>query len=167
MFEQRFPDGWLHAGYRDAKLSTAFPSWDMRASAPLRAFTGRNQNTAAAQWSKLPSVGGIEGGSPLVLFDRDHRAVTLSPLDNFMAAGLEHGSKLDAGNDAQVSTAGVFSSVKTIPAGFVHPTVLVGGVGVKCSPRAPKTGSASPRSSMRVIWTPRPRTGTCPDWRTR
>jgi hypothetical protein len=87
--------------------------------------------------------GGIQGGSPLALFKEGDdgkgiRSVVMSPLDNFVAAALSSPSRNfgaaggpdEARKGNRVSAAGVLGSVASIPAGFSHPTVLVGGHGI-------------------------------------
>ena len=59
------------------------------------------------------------------------RCVVTSPFGNFMASSFDVPSKLLGGHGApKFAACGVLGSVTTIPAGFSHSTVLVGGRGV-------------------------------------
>ena len=143
VFEQSFPMGITDAakgGNHD--VSTAFPAWEMKGD--LQGLTSNGQRAGVKGAFGTSSFGGgISGGSPLALFrgggDKGIRSVVMSPLDNFVAGALSSPSKNfgAAGSDdeahtksSRVSAAGVLGSVKSIPAGFSHPTVLVGGHGI-------------------------------------
>ena len=83
------------------------------------------------------SQGGTRGGTPLVLYKKADggdgaalRSVVMSPLDNFMAATIASpAARLFKDEESRISAAGVFASITEIPAGYTHPTVLVGAHG--------------------------------------
>ena len=123
---------------------------------PLSVWTSRDQSAGVHSWGGSSSSsssssslgGGIGGGSPLVLFNpqRPRRSLVMSPLDNFMAGALDSPchmlatstqARTTAGNinadnssSRSFSAGGVLGSVARIPVGYVHPTVVVGGLGV-------------------------------------
>ena len=135
VFRQEWPGGW--AGIGDAGASAAardhaiapFPTFFTNASgAP-------DQNSV--QWSgcQLDS-GGVghwsgssppqqwddqQTGAPVLIYDAAGRATAVAPASNFMVA-LHATRDVDHGFDA-----GVKQSVASLPPGFAHETVLVGG----------------------------------------
>ena len=107
-------------------------------TADLHGFAGKNQGATNGPWASTDFQGGIAGGVPLVLYKKATggtgdalRSVVMSPLDNFMAATIASPEPhLFAHSRAKkISAAGLFASVTEIPAGYTHPTVLVGAHG--------------------------------------
>ena len=142
VFEQRFPDaitacreqGCAAAGKDATSTSTAFPSWVMDGKAGLQGFAGSGQGGTNGPWASTAFEGGTRGGTPLVLYKKGQagalRSVVTSPLDNFMEATIASpATGLFADAESKVSAAGVFASITHIPAGYTHPTVLVGAHG--------------------------------------
>lgn len=89
--------------------------------------------TVTGNWSgePLPAVGGgLQGGSPFVLFDEDvSNTLVVSPYSNFMAGSQVVSA---AGGDLQC---GVMGGVASIPAGFDYETVVYYGAGVNAAMR--------------------------------
>jgi hypothetical protein len=106
--------------------------------APLVLFKQEGGKVAAASQQQQQQQRGAAGQSL--------RSVVMSPLDNFMATAFDspssnwgaamspqerrRGGGGGAGEAVSVSASGVLATVTHIPAGFTHPTVLVGGRGV-------------------------------------
>ncbi len=137
-FEQIFPSAITGAASQHAavSVSTAFPSWLMDDTAGLHGFAGQGQGATNGPWASTDFYGGTKGGIPLVLYkktvgsDRGLRSVVTSPLNNFMAATIASPEPHLFGNSSgKISAAGLFASVTEIPAGYTHPTVLVGAHG--------------------------------------
>lgn len=66
--------------------------------------------------------GGINGGTPLILFNESLRTVILSPLQNFMASGHDQTN--------MTISAGLFASIEDYPTAFSHSSILFGGYGI-------------------------------------
>lgn len=136
-FEQKFPSAITGAASQRAavSVSTAFPSWVMDDTAGLHGFAGKGQGATNGPWASTNFHGGVQGGVPLVLYKNASsgsglRSVVMSPLDNFMAATIASPEPHLFGNGGgNISAAGLFASVTEIPAGYTHPTVLVGAHG--------------------------------------
>jgi hypothetical protein len=103
--------------------------------AGLHGFAGRGQSGNNGPWASTEFEGGTRGGTPLVLYKKGDggalRSIVMSPLDNFMEATIVSPATAlfeDKGSK-KVSAAGVFASITEIPAGYAHPTVLVGAHG--------------------------------------
>lgn len=147
IFEQSYPMGATQHGDRGGAAS-AFPSWalDAPAGSPTLAyFAGHGQaSSSGASWADAAVGGGHQGAAVVALFPASQplydgnnnassapRCVVTSPFGNFMASSFDIPSKLLDGRGApKFSASGVLGSVTTIPAGFSHSTVLVGGRGV-------------------------------------
>jgi hypothetical protein len=137
VFEQIFPSAITGAASQQSavSVSTAFPSWVMDDTAGLYGFAGKEQGETHGPWASTDFFGGTKGGIPLVLYKsaangRDLRSVVMSPLNNFMATTIASPEPhLFGQSGANISAAGLFASVTGIPAGYTHPTVLVGAHG--------------------------------------
>ncbi len=106
----------------------------MDGKAGLQGFAGSGQAATNGPWASTAFGGGTRGGTPLVLYKKGQagalRSVVTSPLDNFMEATIASpATGLFADGESKVSAAGVFASITHIPAGYTHPTVLVGAHG--------------------------------------
>lgn len=110
------------------------------------------------RWHGGKFGGGTTGGSPLVLYkaqpaaggrgvggapasapapapsassNAKYRSIVMSPMDNFMAGALEHPAAILSGEGEDAySVGGLFATLTEVPAGYTHPTVLVGGHGI-------------------------------------
>ena len=146
IFEQSFPGGIAGAvlgggdgsgggsGNTKKAVSTEFPAFRM-ADAPggpkLHGWAGRNQAVSTGAWGQGSSLGdgGVNGGSPLLLFagrGGAMRSAVLSPLTNLMASGAALPTRGTKGA-AAVGALGVLGSVVHYPAGFTHQAVLTAG----------------------------------------
>jgi hypothetical protein len=97
------------------------------------AFTGcQIQFTGFGRWaSSGPGAfraAGAQETMPLVLYDRSLRAVAVSPSTNYFNA--IHDTATSGGS---VLAAGVMASIWTLPPGFSHTTLVVGGQGINAT----------------------------------
>ena len=138
-FEQIFPSGITGAATQTSAttVNTAFPTWVMDDTAGLHGFAGQDQGATNGPWASTDFFGGTKGGVPLVLYKKAKggggnalRSVVTSPLDNFMAATIASPEpQLFSHSSNKFSAAGLFASITEIPAGYRHPTILVGAHG--------------------------------------
>jgi hypothetical protein len=84
----------------------------------------QDTGTHVGRWNSYHPVGNSAGMAPFLLYNRDARAAVISPLDNFFVA--IHSTKASE-NHLQ---AGIKASVRSIPAGFVHETIIYAGHGI-------------------------------------
>ncbi|MEU0533248.1 hypothetical protein [Amycolatopsis tolypomycina] len=84
------------------------------------------QSFQHASWSPYVFNGTLAPDSPLLTFDAQNRGYLVSPADNFAVANMTRSS----GNTV---SAGITSSVGTLPAGFTHRTLLAVGNGVNAT----------------------------------
>eukprot|EP01043_Picozoa_sp_COSAG02_P035121 COSAG02_NODE_2495_length_8684_cov_12.735469_3_plen_331_part_00 len=97
------------------------------------AFSGcQIQFTGFGRWaSSGPGsfrAGGAQETMPLVLYNRSLRAVAVSPSTNYFNA--IHDTATSGGS---VLVAGVMASIWTLPPGFSHTTLVVGGQGINAT----------------------------------
>ena len=87
-------------------------------------YTGFGRWASGAGGNRGPhyASGGAQQSMPLVLYDRSLRSIGISPLTNFFVAIHE-----TATSGGSAFAAGVMASVASLPAGFEHTTVIVGG----------------------------------------
>ena len=146
VFGQQWPQGHEAAAPGDsnkvvAPFPTLFTSGDAFANATGGQAAGQDEaflnfyqwggcqlaNSWGGRWSNATAVpGGDHFGVPTALFDAAGRAVALGPGGNWLTATLEAGAGAGAGSSVG---AGVAASVRVLPPGFVHETLLVGGGG--------------------------------------
>eukprot|EP01043_Picozoa_sp_COSAG02_P034822 COSAG02_NODE_2457_length_8810_cov_4.343933_7_plen_1170_part_00 len=84
----------------------------------------QDTGTHVGRWTGGKPVGNSAGMAPFLLYDQQARAAVISPLDNFFV-GI-HSTKASEDH----VQAGIKASVRQIPAGFVHETLLVAGRGI-------------------------------------
>jgi hypothetical protein len=147
VFTQSYPSG---ATQLDGKggAASAFPTWalDTPVGSPALAyFAGQGQSySSGGSWADAHIGAGHLGAAVVALFPavahsetdastNATRCIVTSPFDAFMASSFDVPSALlssGAHGSSKFAAGGVLSSVTTIPAGFSHSTVLVGGRGV-------------------------------------
>lgn len=88
------------------------------------------QYVAVEEWSpSVPLAGGIDGGTPLVIFDSAmQNTVVISPANTFMTASQSTWQPKTSSSPAVGF--GIISSVDTVPPHYYFSTVLVGGQNV-------------------------------------
>lgn len=99
-----------------SSAGTPFPSF----STPGLSYRESFQDAA---WSPYQFGGTPAHDSPELAFDSQGRSFLISPADNFGVANLSRSS-------GGTVTAGIVSSVGTLPSGFTHRTLLTLGTGV-------------------------------------
>lgn len=70
-------------------------------------------------------AGGLQGGSPLLVYDDNFRTVVISPFSNFMV-GYQSPSTFLKGDVG----CGIQGKVKEIPINFTHSTIIHAGRGL-------------------------------------
>ena len=146
VFGQEWPLGWNQTGPAGSasEVIAAYPAFSTDPSAgpwaasapgpppPLNflSFGGcQLANTFGGKWTGSGSVpDGERLGIPLVLYGRGGPAVALSPATNWMIAVNQ------AGNHSV--GLGIKRSVRVLPAGFRHETMLVAGTGITAATQA-------------------------------
>lgn len=107
-----FRDVWKAAGAN----ATPFPSFERLPEAPSR-FSYRRENFGLYEFGKL----GPDG--PWAIFDKQDRAMILSPADHFLVSTMEE-------QPGGTAMSGIVPAIQQMPAGFTHGTLIAAGNGV-------------------------------------
>ena len=144
VFEQYFPDALVGtAGPSTNDVATVFPALAPAAGAQLGFLNywgnmacqgGQVVCTDVGTWTQGVDASmraGLDGGSPLVLFNESSaaHAIVISPYSNFMASGQV------VNNASGNLECGIMGGVNAIPAGFRYETLLSYGRGVNAAMR--------------------------------
>ena len=135
VFVQEFTDGVSHASPNNVTNETisSFPTLLIEELGLSRGSLTYNsafaQFVSVDKWSPgVPLNGGIDGGTPLVIFDSDMKnTVVISPANTFMAASQ---ASLQTKTSSPAVGFGIISSVDTVPPKYVFKTLVVGGQNV-------------------------------------
>jgi hypothetical protein len=105
-------DVWLRAGANQQP----FPTFQSLPADALR-ISYRDDNFGIYQFGKLNSLG------PWTLFDREGRALTISPANHFLISTMNE-------NPGGSASSGINAAIAELPAGFSHGTLLAAGTGI-------------------------------------
>ncbi|KAL0489137.1 hypothetical protein AKO1_013847, partial [Acrasis kona] len=130
-FEQEFPDGLENTEVTTDsphdQLITCFPSFKQTPAVDnVNVLSFWEVMSQAEMHHSLKEFrGGINGGSPLVLFDQQLNTLVISPLSNFKVGYISKPKVL--GGDVG---SGIQGNVKSIPKNFKHETIIHVGTGI-------------------------------------
>lgn len=150
VFVQEFTDGVSGASANNQTNDTisSFPTLLIEELGLSRGSLTYNsafaQFVSVDKWSpSVPLNGGIDGGTPLVIFDSDmSNTIVISPANTFMAASQSSWQPKTSSSPAVGF--GIISSVDTVPPKYVFKTVVVGGQNV--------TGTMETWGELLRIW---------------
>jgi len=128
VFTQTFSDNLTNVATGDQDdVSNAFPSFIMENTQfHYFTYTGIFAAGHTGMWNpKSNYPGGLQGGSPLALFDSNLATIVISPLDHFMV-GIQTRSKSLGTNFA----CGIQGKIASIPGGYSHSTIIAAAQGV-------------------------------------
>ena len=136
VFAQEFTDGVRGASANNLTNDTisSFPTLLIEQLGLNRGSLTYNsafaQFVSVDEWSPgVPLNGGIDGGTPLVVFDSDmQNTIVISPANTFMAASQSTWQPKTSSSPAVGF--GIISSVDTVPPEYYFKTVIVGGQNV-------------------------------------